>query len=225
MMNVWAIVPVKPLSRAKSRLTDELMPDQREQLATSLLMRTVRMLLPLSQIQGVLVISRDTKALAMVRELGAQTVQESGAPELNNALLRATQALRAWGADAALVVPADIPLLVPEDVEGVVNLGRYHNSVVIAPDRHEQGTNLLLVRPPGVIPYAFGSGSFDEHRRLARAANVSVAVYRSEHVALDIDTPADLQRYYELAKALGEPIIEHTTSGEWVLTGEQLLKP
>jgi 2-phospho-L-lactate/phosphoenolpyruvate guanylyltransferase len=219
-MNVWAIVPVKPLSRAKSRLTGELMPDQREQLAAGLLARTVRLLVPLPQIQGVLVISRDSKALAMVRELGAQTVQESGTPELNSALLRATQVLRAWGADAALVVPADIPLLTPEDVAGVVNLGRYNNSVVIAPDRHEQGTNLLLVRPPGAIPYAFGPGSFAEHQRLARAANASVMVYRSEHAALDVDTSSDLQRYYELAKVLGEPIIEHTVSGEWIITGE-----
>ena len=82
-MSVWAIVPVKPLSRAKSRLSGELLPEQREQLATELLARTVRLLVPLTQIRGVLVISRDTKALALVRELGANTVQESGAPELN----------------------------------------------------------------------------------------------------------------------------------------------
>jgi 2-phospho-L-lactate guanylyltransferase len=93
-MNVWAIVPVKPLSRAKSRLSEALLPEQREQLATELLARTVRLLVPLTQIRGVLVISRDTKALALVRELGANTVQESGAPELNNALLRAPRTFR-----------------------------------------------------------------------------------------------------------------------------------
>ena len=64
-MNVWAIVPVKPLGRAKSRLSDAFSPEQREQLATDLLLRTVSMLLPL--VRGVLVISRDNKALSMVR--------------------------------------------------------------------------------------------------------------------------------------------------------------
>jgi 2-phospho-L-lactate guanylyltransferase len=207
-MSVWAIVPVKPLSRAKSRLSDELLPEQREQLATQLLVRTVRLLVPLTGIRGVLVISRDTKALAMVRDLGANTVQESGAPELNNALLRATQVLKAWHAGAVLVVPADIPLLAAEDVEEMVQRGRYHNSVVIAPDRHEAGTNMLFVRPPGLIPYAFGDNSFSEHQRLAVEAGATVSVYRSERVALDVDRPDDLERYYHLAKSLGEPIIQ-----------------
>jgi 2-phospho-L-lactate guanylyltransferase len=224
-MNIWAIVPVKPLNRAKSRLADELVPEQRELLASGLLKRTVRLLSSLPRIQGILVISRDTKALAIVRKLGAQTLQESGAPELNHALLRATQVLKTWGADAALVVPADIPLLAPEDVVGVIGLTNYHSSVIIAPDRHERGTNMLLVRPPGLIPYAFGKTSFAEHQRLAREAGATVQVYRSERVALDVDTPDDLLSYYELAKALGEPIIQHIGSADWLLAGESQLTP
>jgi 2-phospho-L-lactate guanylyltransferase len=209
-MNVWAIVPVKPLSRAKSRLSEALLPEQRELLATELLVRTVRLLVPLTRIRGVLVISRDTKALAMVRDLGANTVQESGAPELNNALLRATQVLKAWQADSVLVVPADLPLLAAEDVEEMVQRGRYHNTVVIAPDRHETGTNLLFVRPPGLIPYAFGENSFAAHQRLALDANANVSIYRSERVALDVDWPDDLERYYDLAKSLGQPVPDLT---------------
>lgn len=214
MMNVWAIVPVKPLNRAKSRLSDVMLAEDREELATRLLKRTVRLLLSLSAIQGVLVISRDSKALAMVRDLGAQTVQESGTPELNNALLRATQVLKAWGANAALIVPADIPLLKRDDIESVITLGRYHNSVVLAPDRHEQGTNLMLVRPPGVIPYAYGDDSFHQHQQAARAIEASVLIYRSERVALDVDTADDLQAYIELAQRIDVPVIEPVASGE-----------
>ncbi len=214
-MTVWAIVPVKPFNRAKSRLAAELSAEERELLAASLLERTVRLLLPLPPIEGVLVISRDTKALAMVRELGAQTVQESGAPELNHALLRATQALRSWGAGAALIVPADIPLLAAEDVGNVVRLGRYHQSAVVAPDRHEHGTNLLLVRPPGMIPYSFGENSFATHQRAAREIGATVVIYRSDRVSLDLDSPEDLRNYYRLAKTLGEPLIDQIAMHDW----------
>lgn len=217
-MNVWAIVPVKPLGRAKSRLADVMTPEDREELATRLLKRTVRMLMSLSAIQGVLVISRDSKALAMVRDLGAQTVQESGTPELNNALLRATQVLKAWGANASLIVPADIPLLVREDIERVVMLGRYHNSVVLVPDRHGDGTNLMFVRPPGLIPYAYGEGSFSKHQKYANDVDASVQVYRSERVALDLDTVDDLRAYVSLARRLGAPVIEPLSSGELLAT-------
>ncbi len=216
-MNVWAIVPVKPFNRAKSRLASELRPEQRELLAAGLLERTLQLVVPIAQIQGVLVISRDTKALSMARDMGAQTVQESGTPELNNALLRATQVIRAWGVDGVLVIPADLPLLAREDVEAMVNLSRYNSSIVIAPDRHQHGTNLLLVRPPGLIPYSFGENSFAEHQRLAHAAGADVYIYRSERVGLDLDTADDLNTYFELAKTLGQPIIENIGSKEWLM--------
>ncbi len=215
-MNVWAIVPVKPLGRAKSRLSDVMEPDFREKLATRLLKQTVRLLLLTTGIQGVLVISRDSKALAMVREIGAQTVQESGTPELNNALLRGTQALKVWGATASVIVPADLPLLTRNDVEEVVRLGRYHNTVVIAPDRHDVGTNLMLVRPPGIIPYAFGENSFAVHQRLVQEAQADLLVYRSERVALDLDTADDLRTYVALAQRLNVPLIEPVASGGFV---------
>lgn len=216
-MNIWAIVPVKPFNRAKSRLATELLPEQRELLAACLLERTLQLVVPISQIQGTLVISRDTKALSMARDMGAQTVQESGAPELNNALLRATQVIRGWGVDGVLVIPADLPLLAREDVEAMVNLSRYNSSIVIAPDRHQHGTNLMLVRPPGLIPYSFGDNSFAEHQRLALAAGADVFIYRSERVGLDLDTADDLNTYFELAKTLGQPIIENIGSKEWLM--------
>ncbi len=219
-MNVWAIVPVKPLARAKSRLADVLIPADRATLAARLLRRTVRLLVEEPMVQGVLVISRDPQALAMVRELEAQTVQESGAPELNNALQRATQVLWMQGASAALVVPADLPLLEREDIRKVIDLGRYLNSVVIAPDRHEDGTNLMLMHPPAVMPYAYGEGSFLRHQRLAREAGADVLLYRSERVALDLDTPDDLRAYLELAQRLERPILDPLASDEITFAGD-----
>jgi 2-phospho-L-lactate guanylyltransferase len=206
-MNVWAIIPVKPLSQAKSRLATVLTPGEREHLAAGLLERTIRLLLSVPEIRGVLVISRDADVLAVAQKWGAQAIQEIGTPELNSALRRATQTLTAWKGDAVLVVPEDIPLLAEDDVRQVLSLAREANSVVIAPDRREEGTNLLLVRPPGLIPYGFGEHSFSEHQRLAREAHAALSIYRSERTALDLDIPDDLWRYRELAKALGVPMI------------------
>jgi 2-phospho-L-lactate guanylyltransferase len=219
-MNVWAITPVKPLGQAKSRLATVLTAAERKHLAAELLERTVRLLLSVREIRGVLVISRDTEVLALVREWGAQAIQESGMPELNSALRRATQALNTWNAEAVLVVPEDIPLLAEEDVRQVLSLAREANSVVIVPDRREEGTNLLFMRPPGLIPYGFGEHSFAEHQRLARVANAAVSIYRSERAALDLDTPDDLRQYRELAKTLGAPIINAVGSESSLRAGK-----
>src|SRR4051812_22293965 len=209
-MNIWAIVPVKPFNRAKSRLAKVLTPGEREALAEKLFRHSLDTLTRVKQIAGVLVISRDTKALALARDYHVHTVQEGGAPELNAALLRASQVVRSQGADGVLILPADVPLVTTEDIEQILHLGRYNMSVVLAPDQKNDGTNTLLVSPPGLIPFAFGEGSFRRHMLLAEEAGATVKVYRSERTILDIDTPPDLELYHRLT---GEHIIETRANG------------
>lgn len=150
------------------------------------------------QVAGTLVISRDTHALAIARDMGAHTVQESGTPELNNALMRATQVVGGWRGAAVLILPADLPLVESEDVSAMIELGKEARTVVIATDNNRDGTNALMIRPPGVIPYAYGPGSFQRHIALAKEAGATVKLHHSERLALDIDVPADLEAYYRL---------------------------
>jgi 2-phospho-L-lactate guanylyltransferase len=63
--------------------------------------------------------------------------------------------------------------------------------LVIAPCRHRTGTNALLLRPPGLIPFAFGPDSFAAHCAAARAAGVEPVVHRANSLAFDLDTPED----------------------------------
>lgn len=197
-MSIWVIIPVKPLTRAKSRLADALSPEERQQLSEMLFRRVLTAVQGAPQVAGTLVISRDPRALSIARDMNAHTVQESGALELNSALMRATQVVGGWRGGAVLILPADLPLITPEDVSGMSALGQENNTVVIATDQREDGTNAMLVRPPGLFAYAYGPGSFQRHRALAEEAGATVKVYHSERLALDIDVPADLEEYYRL---------------------------
>jgi 2-phospho-L-lactate guanylyltransferase len=196
-VNIWAIVPLKPLNRTKSRLSPVLSQAQRERLSEQIFVNTLTTLKKVSGIGGVLVVSRDTAALALARQHEVQTVQESGTPELNDALTRATEAVRLWNAQGVLIVPADIPLLRVHDFESMLERSTGGPEIVIAPDRHEQGTNALLVRPPGLIPYRYGGASFARHVAEAEAVGAAVHVYRSFSLGLDLDTPTDLEIYRE----------------------------
>lgn len=199
-MSIWAIIPVKPLSRAKSRLDPVLSPREREALAERMLVHVIRTVKAAPEINGVLVVSRDTRALALARDLGAQTIMESGSPELNNALMRATQVVTAWNGSAVLILPADLPLIQPQDVSAICALGDDFNTVVIATDQYQDGTNALLVSPPGLIPYSYGIGSYNRHIEAAKAAGAVVKKYDSERLMLDIDLPADLNYYHQLTR-------------------------
>jgi len=207
-MTIWAVVPVKPLNRAKSRLKDVLSPEQREHLAFEMLRHNLSILTTVSDIDGVLVISRDTKALAEARNFDrVQTLQESGTPELNTALQRASRMLIAWGAEASLILPSDIPLMNKTDIETILSKGQTYHSLVISPDRHRDGTNAVFMRPPALIPFGFGRGSFDHHLASAREHGYPIHIYESERLSIDVDTPDDLDLYVKTARKLGQSIL------------------
>jgi 2-phospho-L-lactate guanylyltransferase len=191
-MTNWAIIPVKPLARAKSRLSTLLSPEERQVLAERLMRHVLTTVSAARGIHGVLVISRDPHALALARDLGANTVQESGTAELNSALTRATQVITAWRGKAVLVLPADLPIVSADDVSAMLDMGRDEGCMVIAPDRNHDGTNALYMRPPGLVSYSYGPGSFQRHIALGREIGVTASVFESPRLALDIDFPADL---------------------------------
>lgn len=194
-MTLWAIVPVKPLLRAKSRLSSVLSSEQRAELSQELLLHTLDVLDQVDEIEQTLVVSRDSYALSLAREHNARTITEHGSPTLNPALLRATALAKTAGASAVLVLPADLPYLETEHVRELIDMAGDPPVVVVAPDRHQVGTNALLVAPPGLIEYEFGTDSFARHLERGRSAGARVEVCESEALGLDLDAPEDLELY------------------------------
>src|SRR5919106_5010003 len=162
-MTLWAIVPVKPLRRGKSRLAGALSEEERTELNRALLQNTLKTFSDLREVEEVLVISRDPQALAIARNHGARTVREDGQPELNTALKRATVVAQVYATRGVLVLPADLPLVSRDDILTLIGRAREPPVVVIAPDRHGTGTNALLISPAGLIEYDFGENSFQRH--------------------------------------------------------------
>lgn len=197
-MSLWAIVPVKPLRRGKSRLSAALTEDQREELNRVLLQRTLKTLLDLKEVEQVLVVSRDSAALALARDLGARTVQEDGAPALNTALKRATVVAQVYASRGVLVIPADLPLLTAADVLALLSRGTQPPVVVIAPDRHRKGTNALLLSPADLIEYDFGGNSFQRHCDRASKAGARLEIVDLPSLGLDLDLPEDLELVRQL---------------------------
>ena len=194
-MRLVAVVPLQALAGAKSRLAAALAPAERAALTLRLL-HGVLDALAAPAVAERLVVSPDPRALAEARAAGAATLRQrlpTRGDALNDALAEARDWAAARGADALLVVLGDLPLLTAADVAALVALaGRDAPVVVLAPDRHERGTNALLLRPPDAIPFAFGPDSLARHLAAATARGLPVRLYRAPGTALDLDTPEDL---------------------------------
>lgn len=200
-MSLWAIIPVKPLRRGKSRLAGVLSEEERTLLNYSMLANTLKVVTAVKEIEKVLVISRDSGALAMARDFGARTVQEDGkSDDLNLALKRGTVVAQLSGAQSVLILPADLPKIDVVSIQAFIRMGKRTPFVVIAPDRRKEGTNGLLINPAGLIDYQFGPGSFQLHIQQAKRYNINVEVCDNPSLALDLDVPEDLDllRHMEL---------------------------
>jgi 2-phospho-L-lactate guanylyltransferase len=192
-MTYWAIVPVKPLRRGKSRLAGVLTEEERLGLNSQLLIHTVDTLSKIPEIEHILVVSRDQAALALARAHGARTVQENGAPELNVALTRATIVAKRYATRGVLIIPSDLPMVSKEDVYTMLEMVKDPPVVVVAPDRKKEGTNALLVCPVGLIEYDYGPNSFERHCQRARQAGARLEICELPSLALDMDVPEDLE--------------------------------
>jgi 2-phospho-L-lactate/phosphoenolpyruvate guanylyltransferase len=197
----YAIIPVKPLNRAKSRLARALKAPTRAALVRSIFSRTLDVIAQVERIDGVIVVSRDLTILELARQRNAIALAESESG-LNSAITQAAQWAQAHHARSAIVIPVDLPLITAADLDAVIDRAEEERCVVIAPDRHEDGTNVLLVQPPEAIPFAYGASSFKVHRAQALARGLEVHEYRSPTTAFDIDVPDDLEWYRALDSQL-----------------------
>ena len=191
-MSLWAIVPVKPLRKAKSGLSEVLSEDERALMIFTMLSQTLRTLKEVPAISHILVVSSDSAALAMAREFGARTLQEDGQTGLKIALKRAVVVAKMYNASEVLILSADLPLLTPRDIEKLLSLAKSPPSVVIAPDRHGAGTNAIYLNPPDVIDCTLGAGSNEVNLKKARNKGIEVEECHLTTLGLDIDQPEDL---------------------------------
>jgi 2-phospho-L-lactate guanylyltransferase len=143
-------------------------------------------------------VSRDPAVLTIARDYGAKTVLENGNPELNTALIRASLVAQTYLANEIMIIPADLPLLQKESLENFLSHAGKPPEILIAPDRHHDGTNCLLINPAGLIPFSYGPGSFQKHLTSAGKANARIEIVEMESLGLDLDLPEDLEVLNEI---------------------------
>ncbi len=200
--HIVAIIPVRGLERAKTRLGEALDPEERRALVERLLRRTVGAAIATPGVRAVAVVSPDPEALAVAADAGAVTLPQGGGG-LNEGLADGRTWAREMGATALIVIPADLPAIGPRELALVLDAahsrlaaGRARGApvtrlVALVPDRGGVGTNLLLLAPPGAIPFRFGPASRGAHAAAAARAGAAYLELDSP-LALDLDTPDDL---------------------------------
>lgn len=208
MSGALAVVPVKPLARALGRLRGTLSGPERQALQKAMLCDVLAACRRAAGVEGVLVVTADSAVATLARSEAAVVVPESPrAPGLNGAVCEGLWAAARRGAEAALVVMADLPLVGPWDIEALLRAAPARG-VALAPSRDGTGTNALLLRPPGALAPQLGPGSLARHRAQAARRDLPAVLCPVAGLALDVDTPGDLAALFRADAPAG-------ASGAW----------
>jgi 2-phospho-L-lactate guanylyltransferase len=199
-----ALIPVKELREAKSRLATHLTLPQRENLVLDMLQHVLQALRESNVIESISVVSPDHRVLDYAQAWGVQALPEEMSGH-NAALSVAALNKQVAGASALLTIAADLPLLHAGDIRTLVEQSKCY-PVVLASSRDGTGTNAILVRPPLALPYLFGVNSLQRYQQAAKERHLSYTTYHSIGLALDIDTIDDLDDLYELQVLSGKRI-------------------
>ena len=192
-MSVVTIIPVKPFSEGKSRLSKALSHNKRMVLNRAMFLHVLNIALSTRPIEEVIAISRDPQALDIAEEAGAHAILEETKSNLNQALDIARKAATSLKATTILVLPSDLAKIDSEDINILLqSVSKHSPSVVIAPDKRLLGTNALLLKPLDAIPFSFGEGSFKKHQNDARRAGCEISIVKRPNLTFDVDEPSDL---------------------------------
>jgi len=194
------IVPHRGLEAAKTRLAPSLDPSERVMLASQLLQRVLRVAREVTD--DVVVISPSRPLAEIVEASGCRLSVQRGMG-LNEGLDQARSDALMEGIETLVILHGDLPNLRADDIRtlcGALPDGD-GPGVAIAPDRAGTGTNGLALRPPGVIGFRFGVGSFAAHAEAVERAGVPAVAVNRAGLAFDLDTPEDLARWLELGDA------------------------
>ena len=195
-VTVFIIIPVKRLDNAKSRLSSLLTDDERKQFCLKMLEDVLETVKSTKHPHETVVVSNDPTVSKVAKNFDAAYLKERKTG-LNKSVSEAVDWCVERGAASVLVLPADIPLVTPNDLDRILMLGE-KASVVISPSSSGKGTNALLLTPPNVSPTFYGPHSFQRHTKEAKKLKISCRRYRSPGLALDIDTIEDLTYFVSL---------------------------
>lgn len=205
-----AIVPVKDLSRAKERLSPVLSQSDRTNLAYLMLEDVLAALKGSRLLTKLFMVTSDGPATELAASLDVEVIKEAKQESESSSIDYSSKICKELGADSVLVVPGDVPLIRPEDVDYILERERPYSSAILVPARDGLGTNAILRRPPDAFPSRFGYDSFNKHVAEAKKRGIQFDVYHMPRIALDIDEPKDLslflaqksdtKTYVELAK-------------------------
>ena len=190
-----ALVPLKDLVLAKTRLSGVLTSVERRALAQAMVEDVLAVLSSHQHITHITLVSDDPGASMLAHKYGADCWTESslGCRGLNPLIQCASERLLNTRGEPLVVLHGDLPLLTEEDISLVVESQQALGGLIVGCDSKGVGTNLLAFNAASTPRFCFGADSCAAHIASAKNAGVAVQVLQRSGIGLDVDEAPDLR--------------------------------
>jgi 2-phospho-L-lactate/phosphoenolpyruvate guanylyltransferase len=179
-----AVIPVKRLNAAKSRLRGAVPLPRHPDLALAMVRDTATAVLAASGVGELVVVTDDPVVREVLSSLGARVVPDRPGADLNGAMRYGADEVAGLSRHRA-VLAGDLPALRPSELSAALSQAGSRSFVA---DAAGTGTVLLAVPPGRELDPRFGIGSAVAHERSgARPLSGDWPGLRQ-----DVDTPDDL---------------------------------
>jgi 2-phospho-L-lactate/phosphoenolpyruvate guanylyltransferase len=193
---LWIVVLIKDFRTAKSRLSPAMEPAQRRALAE---LTAARALDAALAVAPTLAVCGSEEAAVLARGHGATVLLEPEPGGQNPAARRGLDEVARRGAESALVMSSDLPLVDADGLRRMLAHGDETGAIAVAASATgRQGTNALFLRPPGDFDLHFGAASLPRFAQEAMLRGRRFTVHDDPTLALDLDEPSDLSAWREL---------------------------
>lgn len=197
-MKIAAVIPMKSLHSAKSRLSNILTAQQRKNLAMYLLNTTIKELKESNFISEIVIVSSD-EAVKNYSSLNNLTFVKDSDKGVNEAVILADKYCVDNGINANIVIPQDLPFISVKEIDEICTISnKYHKCIIICPSKRFDGTNILFRKPPGVIKTHYDNNSYMNHLKEASKFKIPIESLDIVKLRFDLDTKEDLLELFPL---------------------------
>lgn len=205
-MSAQALVPLKDLVEAKTRLAGLMSASERRSLAQAMAEDVLMVLGAHPMLRRVTLVSDDPSASMLAQTYGVDHLKEAalGASGLNQVIEAAADSLLDSDTGPMIVLHADLPLLCAEDITAVITCYQSVPGLIIGCDRHRSGSNLLAFDSKSRPRFCFGRDSYAAHRAAAGQAGFAVSEIYRPGISLDLDDAHDMAELLRQLPAAGD---------------------
>ena len=189
-MKTSAVIPIKSFSKSKSRLN--LAQSNIKHLCEIMLKEILQVISETKSINDIILVTKDESALDIGKKFNCIELVDDKESGVNDAISLANEFLLEHDYSCSIVLPQDIPLIFPEDLDNIMKFYQNNQHTIIVPSRDFDGTNALVRTPMPNMKTRYDEGSYKFQFEPIKTAKMKYSLALIHRIMIDVDNLVDV---------------------------------